>query len=64
MSELEVKLNEILSSISVWLKVNKLSLNVKKTHYMIFTRKKNIGRPSVNLRIDGESLPEVKKLSF
>ena len=33
-------LNDELNEISTWLKVNKLSLNVKKTHYMIFTRKK------------------------
>ena len=29
-----------LADISKWLKVNKLSLNIKKTHYMIFSLKK------------------------
>ena len=31
-------LNDELNEIATWLKVNKLSLNVKKTHSMIFTR--------------------------
>ena len=30
-------LNHELHDISLWLKVNKLSLNIKKTHYMVFT---------------------------
>ena len=38
--ELESKLNDELCRISAWLKVNKLSLNIKKTHYMIFTTNK------------------------
>ena len=29
-----------LSQISLWLKTNKLSLNIKKTHFMLFHRKK------------------------
>ena len=32
--------NEELEDISLWLKVNKLSLNIKKTHYILFTTKK------------------------
>ena len=32
--------NSELSHISLWLKVNKLSLNIEKTHYMIFYRRK------------------------
>ena len=34
---LESQLNKQLENISVWLKINKLSLNIKKTHYMVFT---------------------------
>ena len=64
--KLEEDLNDILSNISEWLKVNKLSLNVKKTHYMIFTRKRSakIEKPKVNLKIDGQSLSEVVKTKF
>ena len=62
--KLEKELNEILANISEWLKVNKLSLNVKKTHYMIFSNKKVKERPSIDLKIDGETLSEVKKTKF
>ena len=37
---LEANINSELSHISAWLKVNKLSLNIKKTHYMIFRKRK------------------------
>ena len=37
---MEKKVNSELKQISTWLKVNKLSLNIKNTHYMVFTRKK------------------------
>ena len=37
--ELESNINDELCRISARLKVNKLSLNIKKTHYMIFTTK-------------------------
>ena len=38
---IENRANDELSNISEWLKVNKLSLNINKTHYMIFSQKKN-----------------------
>ena len=40
---MERDINE-LRNISVWLKVNKLSLNVDKTYYMILARKKLKGK--------------------
>ena len=56
-------LNSELSKISLWLKVNKLSLNIKKTHFMFITRKKH--RPNqVDLQIDGERIHEVQKTKF
>ena len=63
-SKIETELNEILANISEWLKVNKLSLNVKKTHFMIFSRAKSKANLSVNLKIDGENLLEVEKTKF
>ena len=66
LSVLEEKLNSILINISEWLKVNKLSLNVKKTHVMIFTKKKfsEIEKPKINLKIDGIPLSEVETTKF
>ena len=37
---LENNINNELSQISLWLKFNKLSLNITKTHYMVFTSRK------------------------
>jgi len=41
LSSLEFRLNLELGNLSTWFKVNKLSLNLKKTNYMIFTQKTN-----------------------
>ena len=65
-SILETELNKILKNISEWLKVNKLSLNVKKTHVMVFSKKNysKIPKPEINLKIDGEVLSVVSKTKF
>ena len=52
-----------LDAIAEWLKVNTLSLNVKKTHYMLFTNAKN-DRPKFELKIVGESISVVTKTEF
>ena len=49
--------SEELNAIAEWLKVNRLSLNVKKTHYMVFTNAKN-NRPKFELEIEGESISQ------
>ena len=55
--------NEELEDISLWLKVNKLSLNIKKTHYMLFTTRK-IGSVTLNIRIDGCKIGKVRFTKF
>ena len=52
-----------LEKISEWLKVNKLSLNIKKTHFMVFTTK-NSPIPKINIKIDGHPIDEVLKTKF
>ena len=60
---LQVTLNQELASKSKWLKVNKLSLNIKKTMYMMSTRKKT--RPAdVEIEIDKETISETKSSKF
>ena len=61
--QLSQSLNHELSEMSDWLKVNKLSLNVKKTHYMLLTSKRN-QKPSVSIAIDGHSIDEVQYTRF
>ena len=55
--------NNDLAILSEWLKVNKLSLNIKKTHYMCFSAE-NKSRPGIYLQIDGEAIAEVNKSKF
>ena len=62
LSVIECEFNKELADISTWLKVNKLSLNIKKTHYMIFTRKK-LSHP-LDLRIDNQNVHVTKTSKF
>ena len=55
--------NYDLAVITKWLKVNKLSLNIKKMHYMCFTTKNKI-RPDISLNIDGQVIAKVTSLNF
>ena len=45
--EIQTTINTELEHVSLWLKVNKLSLNIKKTHFMVFSNK-----PTYNLNLD------------
>ena len=54
-------LNEELKDISSWLKANTLSLNIKKTHFMIFFSK-NKTQPNVYINV--ESISENSKTKF
>ena len=63
LQQMEKCINDELAQISQWLKVNTLSLNVKKTNYMLFTRSRN--RPlKLNIVIDNESIGEVRRTKF
>ena len=59
-NSLQDGVNNDLAVIAEWLKVNKLSLNIKKTHLMYFSAK-NKPSPCISLQIDGEALAEVNK---
>ena len=53
------RINDELCNISTWLKINKLSLNIKKTHYIIFNRKRE--SICVEIKIDNENIEQVYK---
>ena len=61
--QIEEMLNQELQEISLWLKVNKLSLNIKKTHYMLFTNKRST-KPCISVDIDGHSIDAVEYTRF
>ena len=62
-SIIENVLNEELKNISLWLKVNKLSLNVKKTHFIVFTKRKKFNE-SIKLLIDNQTIEEARSKKF
>ena len=63
LNDLKDKVNEELANISVWLKVNKLSLNVKKTHFLIFSNK-NSKPDKVEIFIDDKAINQEKSTKF
>ena len=62
MEIMEKEINAELIHISLWLKINKLSLNVKKTHYMMFTKSRLIH--DLNIKIDNESIDDIENTKF
>ena len=60
---MEHQINDELCKISSWLEVNKLSLDIKKTHYIVFSRKRK-SVPTVSIKIDGDSVSQISKTKF
>ena len=46
--------NEELSKLSLWFKANRLSLNITKTNYMLFSNRKKILNQNMNVIIDDD----------
>ena len=61
-SDIENELNEELSEIVRWLKINKLTLNVNKTQCMLFSNKKC--STNLNIKIEGTTIAQVNKAKF
>ena len=61
--KIELELNEELRNVASWLKINKLSLNVNKTQYMVFTRKLN-KLEDIVLRVEGQTIERVTETKF
>ena len=56
-------LNNALPKILDWLRANRLSLNIDKTHYMIFSPT-NKDTPKIDITIDGNTINETKECKF
>jgi hypothetical protein len=61
--DLQSKINEEMPKLVEWLKANRLSLNIGKTHLMIFSPKKHIN-PNIEICINGRVLDIVTKTKF
>ena len=62
-SSLQDGVNNDLAIIVEWFKVNKLSLNIKKAHFICFSAK-NTPSPCISLQINGEAVTEIDKSKF
>lgn len=61
--DLQARINSELSKINEWLKVNRLSLNITKTKYMMFhMHNKNV--PQIELKIDDVVIEQVSEFNF
>ena len=56
--------NSELTKLSLWFKANKLSLNISKTTYMLFSNRKNIMNDTINLMIDENVIDIVRECKF
>ena len=63
-NDLESTMNKELCQLSDWLQSNKLSLNIKKTHYMIFTPPRNKSNFNLDIKIDNCSIDRVMHTKF
>ena len=61
--ELQKTVNENLSEISDWLQSNRLSINVKKTHVMIWTPKSKV-LPDIDIKMNGHNIDVVQETKF
>ena len=62
-NSLKQNINEELNKISGWLKVNKLSLNAKKSKFMIFKRVNKTVEP-LSLKIENTNIERVTNFHF
>ena len=56
-------INDELKDIVIWLRANRLSLNISKTYYMLFSNKKVI-QANVTIEINGQPITCVTKTKF
>ena len=57
-------MNQELHKVTTWLKANKLSLNVNKTHYMIFRPKNKKVNKRTTIMINEQQIEQVKYSKF
>ena len=63
LDDMQTLINEELTEIVPWLKANKLSVNIKKTRYMLL-RNLGVSGKDMCLKIDNEVVKQVKKKQF
>ena len=57
-------MNHELRKIASWLSANKLSLNIKKTHFIIFKSRGKKPNHNLSVKINGQPIEQVKNTKF
>ena len=57
-------LNLEMNKLSIWFKANKLSLNLKKTKFMVFKPRQKHSICNIQISIDNQNIVEVKETNF
>ena len=60
LNNMNITMNKELCKLVLWLNINKLSLNIGKSHFMIFRSKKLNCHFSTDLRINGQTITRVE----
>ena len=53
-----------MDKLSIWFKANKLSLNLKKTKFMVFEPRQKCSICKIQISIDNQNIVKVKKTNF
>ena len=61
LNELETNINNEMYKLVLWLNANRLSLNVAKTHFMIFRSKKKTIPSTLMIQINGTAVSQVEQ---
>ena len=64
LTTLESIVNTEIQKISRWLQINKLSLNIKKTNYIIFKSKQKLVNYKLNIKLDNIEIEQVSLTKF
>ena len=62
--ELEKTVNKELQNLSLWLKVNRLALNIDKTNFLIFHSTKRLKNHNVTLKLDKKAISEQTYIKY
>jgi hypothetical protein len=63
-TELYKLVNQDIALLAEWFKVNKLSLNISKTHHVLFSKTKNVKSDTYVLKLDNTIINRVKCVKF
>jgi len=63
-TELYKLVNQDTASLAEWFNVNKLTLNISKTHHVLFSKTKNVKSDTHVLKLDNTIINRVKCVNF